>query len=80
MDGMTKAIETALREYEAQRYRRTTMVTNLSYRMGAVAQLENQIAVHLRNGLMWLLPNRLGEAQVSRIASWTPPRLQQVES
>jgi FAD-dependent urate hydroxylase len=74
------SIETALREYEAQRYQRTTMVTNLSYRMGAVAQLENQIAVRVRNGLMWLLPNRLGEAQVSRITSWTPPRLQQVES
>lgn len=67
-----ETIALALRDYEDRRFSRTAMVTNTSYRMGTLAQVQHPIGVSLRNTLMWLMPDRLTTAQIGGVTSWKP--------
>jgi 2-polyprenyl-6-methoxyphenol hydroxylase-like FAD-dependent oxidoreductase len=63
-----------LRAYEVARRERTAMVTNRSYALGQMFQLENRLLIPLRN---WLFRRRFGQRQGDRVfdklLSWTPP-------
>jgi 2-polyprenyl-6-methoxyphenol hydroxylase-like FAD-dependent oxidoreductase len=49
-------VTTALRAYEEERYPRTTMVTNMSWKLGRVGQWSNPVMCALRNFFAGLTP------------------------
>ena len=52
-------IVSALRSYEEHRRNRTSRITNLSWRIGAVGQWENPVACTIRNAFLKIIPNGL---------------------
>ena len=56
--------EAALREYEQARWRRTAMVTNQSWSLGKLFQLENRLAMALRD---WLFRRRFSAQRAARV-------------
>jgi 2-polyprenyl-6-methoxyphenol hydroxylase-like FAD-dependent oxidoreductase len=68
-----QTIDAALRAYETERYPRTAKVTNLSWRLGSVAQVENPIAYRLRNALVRLTPDSVSQRQTLDVVDWDYP-------
>ena len=68
--------EAALREYEQARRRRTAMVTNQSWSLGKLFQLENRLAMALRD---WLFRRRFsaqrGEKLFDELLGYDVPEL-----
>jgi 2-polyprenyl-6-methoxyphenol hydroxylase-like FAD-dependent oxidoreductase len=66
--------ETALREYESARRERTALVTRRSWSLGRMFQLENRLAVAVRN---WLFRRGFGERQgirlLEQLIGYEPP-------
>lgn len=60
-------VETALAEYERRRRPRTARITNQSWQIGRVGQLENGLACTLRNALFRLMPAGILKGQMARI-------------
>jgi 2-polyprenyl-6-methoxyphenol hydroxylase-like FAD-dependent oxidoreductase len=71
--GLTEA---ALRAYEQARRERTAYVTRQSWSLGKIFQLENRVAMAVRN---WLFMRRFGERKgmrlFERLLSYEPPVL-----
>jgi 2-polyprenyl-6-methoxyphenol hydroxylase-like FAD-dependent oxidoreductase len=67
------SVEPALRAYEQERFPRTALVTNLSWRLGKLAQMERPAAVRLRNALLRWTPDRLSRRQTLRVVDWDYP-------
>ncbi len=63
----TSAIDRALRNYEVHRIRRTNAIVKRSRLIGRIAQLENPIAVQLRNAAFKLVSPNLQARQLARI-------------
>jgi FAD-dependent urate hydroxylase len=57
-------IKEALVGYEQERTVRTRQITNMSNRIGMVAQLNERVSVTLRDALFPLIPNRVLEKQL----------------
>jgi 2-polyprenyl-6-methoxyphenol hydroxylase-like FAD-dependent oxidoreductase len=57
----------ALRTYEALRYARTAAITRYSLRYGAIGQWGNSSAARLRNALLSLIPETLGQRSLKLI-------------
>jgi FAD-dependent urate hydroxylase len=70
-------VEGALRGYEQRRYARTAMLVELSRRIGAATQVENQSLCRLRNRIIRLTPERVTLNQFRRIVDWRPPNIEQ---
>jgi 2-polyprenyl-6-methoxyphenol hydroxylase-like FAD-dependent oxidoreductase len=73
-----RTIDGALRAYENTRHPRTRMVTELSQRIGSVAQLDRPAACHVRNLVARMTPDSIGRRQLTTIVNWTPPALKDV--
>jgi 2-polyprenyl-6-methoxyphenol hydroxylase-like FAD-dependent oxidoreductase len=71
-------IDGALRGYESVRIPRTRTITQISRRIGAMAQLENPLAVRIRDLVARLTPDSVGRRQVESIVNWTPPVLREL--
>ena len=61
-------VEQTLRTYEARRIPRTTALVNRSRMIGRIAQLQNPLAVALRNAAFSLVSPRLQVSQLAQIA------------
>jgi|JI10StandDraft_1071094.scaffolds.fasta_scaffold02892_12 2-polyprenyl-6-methoxyphenol hydroxylase-like FAD-dependent oxidoreductase len=59
--------EAAFKLFETQRLARTHYIVNTSYRLGKVAQWENQLLAKLRNGALRLMPASVNEKQVVKL-------------
>jgi 2-polyprenyl-6-methoxyphenol hydroxylase-like FAD-dependent oxidoreductase len=64
----------ALRSYEASRYARTAMITNASWRIGAVGHWECPAACWARNTVTRLIPSPLIERQQRTLLEFYPER------
>ncbi len=60
----------ALRYYEALRQKRTARITQLSRRLGAMAQRSHPVACLLRNALMQIMPASLMEKQMESLLAF----------
>lgn len=60
-------IAAALRRYEAQRLPRTAFITNLSWRIGRMAQLENPVLCWLRNTALRIVPVGIQTKQLGKV-------------
>lgn len=60
-------IAAALRRYEAQRLPRTAFITNLSWRIGRMAQLENPVLCWLRNTALRVVPVGIQTKQLGKV-------------
>jgi len=60
-------IAAALRQYEAKRIPRTAYITNLSWRIGKIAQLQNPIACWIRNKLLRTVPFSIQRRQLEKV-------------
>jgi 2-polyprenyl-6-methoxyphenol hydroxylase-like FAD-dependent oxidoreductase len=58
--------EAAFRAFEQRRLKRTQWVTETSFKIGKVAQLENRLLIWLRNTLFRLLPEKVRTRQVEK--------------
>ncbi|MQA10639.1 MAG: FAD-dependent oxidoreductase [Pseudonocardiaceae bacterium] len=66
----------ALRHYDAERRPRSQQIARASYWSGRLGpQLVNPFAVALRNAGMRLIPQRAVARNLTRVCSWTPPRI-----
>ncbi|MBK6794530.1 MAG: FAD-dependent monooxygenase [Anaerolineales bacterium] len=61
------AIETAFQEYETRRKPRTAFITNQSWQIGRVAQMENPLACAMRNFAVNTFSNNMMTAQLSKV-------------
>lgn len=59
----------AFREYENLRRRKAQEIVDTSWKLGKIAQLENPLAIQLRNVVLLNLPERLSWRQLDRIFS-----------
>lgn len=59
--------EIAFRHFEKQRLKRTHWVTNTSWKIGKIAQLENELLIRLRNAGFRMMPEALGRRQLERL-------------
>jgi 2-polyprenyl-6-methoxyphenol hydroxylase-like FAD-dependent oxidoreductase len=57
----------AFKVFEKKRLSRARYIVNTSYRLGKIAQVENQILARLRNMLFRLTPDSVNEKQVARV-------------
>jgi len=68
--------ETGLREYEQARRERTALVTRRSWSLGRLFQLENRVAIAVRN---WLVQRHFGERKgiklFEQLLTYEPPEL-----
>ncbi len=60
------AVEAAIARYESQRMPRTARITNESWRIGRVAQMENPLALALRNFVVRVAPASVTESHFLR--------------
>jgi 2-polyprenyl-6-methoxyphenol hydroxylase-like FAD-dependent oxidoreductase len=58
------SIEAGLRDYEPRRRERTAMVTNQSWSLGKVFQLQNPLAIWFRD---WSMRTRFGQRRGERL-------------
>ncbi len=65
-------IADGLRRYEAKRIPRTTYITNLSWRLGRMAQWENSQASWLRNTILKAVPFRIQKRQLEKVLEFDP--------
>lgn len=63
-------IKSALRRYEEKRHARTAWITNTSWQIGKVAQLENPILCTLRNVAVKITPADLIQSNLRRAAGF----------
>lgn len=63
-------IKSALRRYEEKRHTRTAWITNTSWQIGKVAQLENPILCTLRNVAVKITPADLTQSNLRRAAGF----------
>ncbi|MEX2426502.1 MAG: FAD-dependent monooxygenase [Thermomicrobiaceae bacterium] len=68
-------IEAALRAYERARGPRTRVITELSHRIGRMAQLENPTLGGIRNLVTKLTPDSIARRQIQEIVDWQAPIL-----
>ena len=59
----------AFQRYERRRMPRTARITNESWKIGRIAQIENRVACALRNLAVRLTPSSVAEKQILRIVS-----------
>jgi 2-polyprenyl-6-methoxyphenol hydroxylase-like FAD-dependent oxidoreductase len=71
---------TALRAYESIRAPRTRMITDLSRRIGSIAQIENPTLCFIRNLITRLTPDSVGARQIQEIVRWRAPTLKELDS
>jgi len=65
------SLSEALADYERRRVARTTSIVEASFRFGKVAQLENPVAIALRNFMVRLTPESVVQKQLARAASFS---------
>ena len=65
-------IADAVRRYEAKRIPRTTYITNLSWRIGRMAQWENSLACWLRNAMLKAIPFSIQIRQLEKVLEFDP--------
>ena len=65
-------IADALHRYEAKRIPRTTYITNLSWRLGRMAQWENSLAGWLRNAMLKAIPFSIQRRQLEKVLEFDP--------
>jgi 2-polyprenyl-6-methoxyphenol hydroxylase-like FAD-dependent oxidoreductase len=63
-------LEASLRRYEQERMPRTAWVTNQSWKIGRVGQLENRLACVLRDFVIGVTPDFVIKKQLSRAVSF----------
>jgi 2-polyprenyl-6-methoxyphenol hydroxylase-like FAD-dependent oxidoreductase len=61
------ALSSAFKSFEARRVDRVNFIVNTSYRLGRVAQLENQVMAGLRNFIFRLLPASINDKQMKQV-------------
>ena len=59
--------EKAFKDFEQQRLTRTRWITESSWNIGKIAQLENNLEIALRNSLMRILPSSIQEKQTKKL-------------
>ncbi|MEM8594492.1 MAG: FAD-dependent monooxygenase [Pseudomonadota bacterium] len=62
-----ETLESALQEYERLRKPKANYITNMSWMIGKVAQLNNPLLSRLRNFIMRLTPERLSQRQLAKV-------------
>jgi len=70
LDGAPSLVE-ALADYERRRVARTARVVQASFRFGKLAQLENRLAIFLRNALLRLTPEGVVQKELRRAAEFS---------
>ena len=60
----------SLRQYEAERMPRTAWITNQSWRIGRLGQLENSLVCTLRDFVMSVTPASVLKKQMGQAASY----------
>lgn len=68
-------IVAALRRYEAQRLARTAFITDLSWRIGKMSQLESPVLCWLRNTALRAVPVSIQTKQLEKVVTFDAPRL-----
>lgn len=63
-------LESSLHHYEAQRAPRTTQITQQSWRIGRIAQVQNKIGCTLRNWVTRLTPTSVTMKQLAKVAGY----------
>ncbi|MEZ5044043.1 MAG: hypothetical protein R2828_29380 [Saprospiraceae bacterium] len=61
--------EHAFRIFEKRRLKRTKWITETSYSIGQLAQLDNPFLIYLRNNALRILPASIGERQLKKIGA-----------
>lgn len=59
----------ALDKYLSLRVKKAHMVTNDSWAIGKISQLNNNLGIYFRNKLMRMTPNRIGEKRMIRLCA-----------
>lgn len=67
---MDKYGNTAFQKFEAVRKPRVHWIVNQSWRLGKVAQLENDLMIGLRNVLFRMLPTKSNEKVIAKVADF----------
>ena len=62
-----KSVEEVFTQYEKLRMNKAHFVVNTSWKIGKIAQLENSIAIWLRNVLVKMMPKSSNEKQLDKI-------------
>ena len=70
LDRASSLVE-ALADYERRRVARTARVVQASFRFGKLAQLENRLAIFLRNALLRLTPEGVVQKELRRAAEFS---------
>ena len=65
------ALADALADYERRRVARTNRIVEASFRFGRLAQLENRLAIFLRNALFRALPESMVQKELRRAAQFS---------
>ncbi len=68
--GQGKEVAASLRQYEAERMPRTAWITNQSWRIGRMGQLENSLVCALRDFMMSVTPASILKKQMGQAASY----------
>jgi 2-polyprenyl-6-methoxyphenol hydroxylase-like FAD-dependent oxidoreductase len=68
--GQGNEVAASLRQYEIERMPRTAWITNQSWRIGQMGQLENNLACALRDFVMSLTPASILKKQMGQAASY----------
>jgi len=68
-DEMGKGLdfESAFKAFEKRRLKRTQFITNTSWQMGIIAQLESPFLCSIRNFVLRNLPKKINEIQLEKI-------------
>ncbi|RPJ49859.1 MAG: FAD-dependent oxidoreductase, partial [Chloroflexi bacterium] len=64
------SLPAALERYERERRERTAWITNTSWRLGKVAQLENPVLCGVRDGVMRMTPDSVMKGQIVKAAGY----------
>lgn len=68
--GQGNDVAASLRQYEAERMPRTAWITNQSWRIGRMGQLENSLVCALRDFMMSVTPASILKKQMGQAASY----------
>jgi 2-polyprenyl-6-methoxyphenol hydroxylase-like FAD-dependent oxidoreductase len=60
-------VKQAFRNFEKRRMKRTHFITKASWRLGKVAQLENQLLIIIRNAIFRKMPSSFNEKQLKKL-------------
>jgi 2-polyprenyl-6-methoxyphenol hydroxylase-like FAD-dependent oxidoreductase len=71
--GSESNVDTALREYNALRVRRSQAIASRSRSTGRLSQLRSPVAIALRNAAVRLLPGSVFARSINSVLDWTPP-------